>query len=54
MRCFLDAEVNGSCGALISVALVPEDMNLAPISPTGFARTSCQCFRQNGDARLRR
>jgi hypothetical protein len=30
MRYFLDAEVNGSCCALISVALVPEDVNLAP------------------------
>jgi hypothetical protein len=30
MRYFLDAEFNGFCGALISMALVPEDVNLAP------------------------
>ena len=30
MRYSLDAEVNGFCGGLISVALVPEDVNLAP------------------------
>jgi hypothetical protein len=30
MRYFLDAKVNGSCGPLISVALVPEDVNFAP------------------------
>jgi hypothetical protein len=30
MRYFLDVEVNGSCGPLISLALVPEAVNLAP------------------------
>ena len=31
MRYFLDEEFNGFCGALISVAHVPDDVNLAPL-----------------------
>jgi hypothetical protein len=30
MRHFRDAQVDGFCGPLISVALVPEDVNFAP------------------------
>jgi hypothetical protein len=47
MRYFRDAGIKGFCGALISVALVPEDVNLAPFyegidcaDPTDWVRES--------------
>ncbi len=45
MRYFLDAEFNGFCGELISIALAPEDATLAPFyeaivcaAPTDWVR----------------